>query len=182
MRGIYMVPVALFLLLAGLFVIALFLNDKNELPSMLVGHEIRSFDLPALNGTSDNNLETGRITEEVLKDGGMTVVNFWASWCGPCRIEHVQLMTLRARGVRILGINYKDEKSDALKFIDDLGDPFQRIAVDRDGRVGIDWGITGVPETFVVDGTGHVIHRIVGPLLPSDMKDVLEMVQSSGPR
>ncbi len=177
MRGVYVVPVTLFFLLASFFALALYSNDGDELPSMLIGHEVRPFDLPKLSLNSDTEIVEDRITDADLKDGRMTVVNFWASWCGPCRIEHASLMGLQKSGVRILGVNYKDEAVDAQKFLTDLGNPFEMVAVDRDGRVGIDWGITGVPETFVVNGAGQVVARTVGPLGASDVKDILRMVK-----
>jgi len=178
MRAFFVVPVILFLGLAGLFAWVLLTRDKVELPSMLVGHEVRSFDIPALDLSPDGAADAGRVTDADLKSGHMTVVNFWASWCGPCRIEQASLMGLRHDGLRILGINYKDEPADARRFLNDLGNPFERVGVDRAGRVGIDWGITGVPETFVVNGAGQVIFRVVGPLAPSDIKNLVRIAES----
>jgi cytochrome c biogenesis protein CcmG/thiol:disulfide interchange protein DsbE len=114
------------------------------------------------------------LSDQDLKQGNISIVNFWASWCGPCKIEHPQLVALAARdGFRLIGINYKDELEDARAFLDEFGDPFERIGVDEAGRVGIDWGLTGVPETFVVDGAGRIVMKHIGPLTPEDVEKEL---------
>ncbi|MEL6365997.1 MAG: DsbE family thiol:disulfide interchange protein [Pseudomonadota bacterium] len=99
-----------------------------------------------------------------LTDDGVVVVNFWASWCGPCRVEHPQLQALAGRGVRIVGVEFRDEPDAADQFLRALGDPFHARAADEDGRAGFDWGVTGIPETFVIDADGVVRAHYRGPL------------------
>jgi cytochrome c biogenesis protein CcmG, thiol:disulfide interchange protein DsbE len=106
--------------------------------------------------------------------GEVTVVNVFASWCIPCRDEHPLLVELRERtGVRLYGINQKDAPENAAAFLAELGNPYERIGADRDGRVSIDWGVYGVPETFVVDPRGTIVFKHVGPLTPSSLADEL---------
>ncbi|WP_138422920.1 DsbE family thiol:disulfide interchange protein [Maritimibacter alexandrii] len=99
-----------------------------------------------------------------LADGEVKLVNFWASWCAPCRAEHEYLMAFAEEGIPIYGINYKDEPANGRKFLDDLGNPFTAVVSDESGRTGIDWGLYGVPETFVVDGDGVIVKRFAGPI------------------
>lgn len=101
---------------------------------------------------------------EELADGEVKLVNFWASWCAPCRAEHEYLMAFAEEGIPIYGINYKDEPVNGRKFLDDLGNPFTAVVSDESGRTGIDWGLYGVPETFVVDGDGVIVKRFAGPI------------------
>jgi cytochrome c biogenesis protein CcmG/thiol:disulfide interchange protein DsbE len=95
------------------------------------------------------------------------LVNFWASWCAPCRVEHPKLEELAAEGLPIYGVNYKDEPDKALAFLAELGDPYAGIGADAGGRMGLDWGLYGVPETFVIDGDGTVVLRFAGPITQS---------------
>ncbi|MEQ1614321.1 MAG: DsbE family thiol:disulfide interchange protein, partial [Hyphomicrobiaceae bacterium] len=105
-----------------------------------------------------------------LAKGDVTVVNFWASWCVPCVQEHPMLGELKKRtGVRLIGVNHKDPEPGGLKFLTRYGNPFDAVGVDGNGRVSIDWGVYGMPETFVVDGTGRIVHKHVGPLTPETM-------------
>ena len=156
-RLVFLAPLALFLGLAGWFGAALFSGrDPRELPSALIDKPAPAFDLAGLSG--------GRLTSEALR-GQVTVVNFFASWCAPCRVEHPVLLRLaRQEKVRVIGIAYKDRPEDSRRFLAELGDPFLATGIDRDGRTGIDFGLYGVPETYVVDRQGHIRKRIVGPV------------------
>jgi cytochrome c biogenesis protein CcmG, thiol:disulfide interchange protein DsbE len=122
-----------------------------------------------------------RLTRNDL-DGRVTLVNFFASWCTPCREEHSELMALgRLPGVALDGIAYKDKPEDTRRFLERLGDPFGRIGVDRSGTTAIDFGVYGVPETYVVDATGHIRLRHVGPLTADDVKsEILPLIRQLG--
>ena len=95
---------------------------------------------------------------------GPKIVNFWASWCAPCRVEHPQLMQLAEEGIPVFGVNYKDDPVKAANFLIELGDPYSAIGADEEGRVGLEWGVYGVPETYVIDGDGNVVLRFAGPV------------------
>lgn len=162
-------PLALFALLAGLFFVRLFAGDTARIPSALIGKPAPQFDLPALEGlTGIPGLKT-----EDMRKGHVSLVNVFASWCGPCRDEHPTLMeisrdaALRAKGVELYGLSYKDEAANALGFLNLHGNPFARIGVDPAGRTAIDFGVYGVPETFVIKGDGTIAYKFVGPLSPS---------------
>jgi cytochrome c biogenesis protein CcmG/thiol:disulfide interchange protein DsbE len=160
-RLIYLAPVLVFAIIAGYFVWGL--NPERNpriLPSVLIDKPAPEFDLPTITGMDGPGLAT---TD--LKAGNVVLVNFFASWCVPCRAEHPVLMALKKRGiVPIYGINYKNKADEARGWLNELGDPYTRVGADENGRVGIDWGITGVPETFVVDGGGRIRYRQWGPI------------------
>lgn len=113
-----------------------------------------------------------------LREGGVKLVNYWASWCAPCRVEHPNLETLAKEGVVIYGVNYKDGAAKALKFLDELSDPYAAIGADESGRMSLEWGVYGVPETFVIDGTGKIVLRFAGPIteriLESQIRPAIE--------
>jgi cytochrome c biogenesis protein CcmG/thiol:disulfide interchange protein DsbE len=157
-RLIYLLPALLFLVLAGYFALALRPGyDPQELPSAMIGKEAPAFDLTALQG--DTKLSRAGL------QGQPAVVNFFASWCVPCRIEHPLLMRLAQQDhVPLYGIAYKDKPEDATKLLAQMGDPYWRIGVDREGRTGLDFGVYGVPETYVIDRSGTIRKRFVGPL------------------
>lgn len=171
-RALFLLPLALFLVLAGYFVLALRPGyDPHELPSAMIDKEAPAFDLPGLNGEG--------IARDTLK-GGPVLINFFASWCVPCRVEHPLLMRLAEHDhVPLYGIDYKDRPEDATKLLAELGDPYRRIGVDRDGRVGLDFGVYGVPETYVLDATGHIRKRFVGPLTAEQVdKELLPLLRA----
>lgn len=151
-------PPALFAVFAGVAFVALRTENRDELPSALTGRQA-----PPLTAAKAFAGAAG-LDDASLRDGTPTLVNFWASWCGPCRLEHPVLKALSESGVRVVGINYKDAPDKAAAFLAELGDPYAAIAADPTGRVGIDWGIYGVPESFVVGGDGAVLMRYPGPL------------------
>jgi len=156
-------PIA-FAAIAGLFLSGMFRDDPNALPSTLEGQSAPSVEIEALTGYAP-------ITDSLLRASGPKLVNFWASWCAPCRVEHPQLMALEAEGLAIYGVNFKDEPARARQFLDRFGDPFSGVGADQDGRMALDWGVYGVPETFVVDGNGKVILRYAGPVTASVLKN-----------
>jgi cytochrome c biogenesis protein CcmG/thiol:disulfide interchange protein DsbE len=171
-RLLFLMPVAGFLLVGGYFAYSLRPgHDPRLLPSALIDKPVSDFDLPALRGD-------GRVSRAALA-GAPALINIWASWCGPCRIEHPILMRLGAtRGVRLVGIAYKDKPEDSARFLAELGDPFQAVGVDRDGRTGLDFGVYGVPETYVVDRGGRVRLRHVGPLTAQIVdRDILPLLR-----
>lgn len=172
----YLLPLVIALLLGALLYVGLGL-DPRSIPSSLIGKPVPPYDLPPLPGK-----EPGLIAADLAKSE-VSVINVWASWCGPCRIEHPQLMRLAKTGeVRMIGINYKDREADALGFLSREGDPFQAVGVDAAGRVTIEWGVYGVPETFVVNGDGKIILKHVGPLRPEDIDEkILPAIRASQP-
>jgi len=140
--------------------------DPRGVPSALLGRPAPEFALPAVAGVDLPPLRSGDLRDA----GGPTVVNVWASWCVPCVIEHPQLMALARDGVRVLGVSHKDRPADAARFLAQRGNPFQRLGADADGRVSVDWGVYGVPETFLVDRGGIVRWRWAGPLTPDTLQ------------
>ena len=159
-----LIPLAAFMALATLFYFRLG-SDTQRLPSALIGRPAPQVTLPPLPGTNLPGLSS-----EDLRSGSVTVVNIFASWCGPCRDEHPYLMklaadaTLKGKGVRIAGLAYKDDPDQSLRFLKSLGNPYGIIGVDRSGRAGVEWGVYGVPETFVVKGDGTIMYKFVGPI------------------
>ena len=163
-RLVALVPVALFAGVGGFLLSGLFRDEPDALPSAIVGDPAPPLELTALPGKTP-------IIPAMLTDGTVKVVNYWASWCVPCRAEHPQLETL-AEDVPVLGVNYKDTRDDALAFLEELGDPFAAIGADA-GRTGLDWGLYGVPETFVIDGEGVVRLRFAGPITQSVLENTI---------
>jgi cytochrome c biogenesis protein CcmG/thiol:disulfide interchange protein DsbE len=160
------VPVLVFAALVLAFFLALRSGDPSKLPSTLVGKPVPEFALPPLDGLKrrDGSPSPGLAAAD-LATGDVTLVNVWASWCGPCRAEHPLLMRLAGEdGVRVVGINQKDVPENARRFLGALGNPFDAVGTDFDGRASIEWGVYGVPETFVVDGTGTIRLKHVGPI------------------
>lgn len=159
-----LLPPVIFASLAGLFYFGMIRDDPGALPSTMIGRPT-----PALTITS---LGDGKMpTVEGLQTGGVKLVNFWASWCGPCRAEHPNLEKMAATGIEIIGINYKDQPDNALSFLEELGNPFVEVGADTSGRTGIEWGVYGVPETFVLDSTGTILYRHPGPITTRVMEE-----------
>jgi len=159
--GAAVMPLVIFAAFAALLIYAIVKMNSGdyvprEVPTPLIGKPAPVFDLPLL-------LQQGNITEQDLK-GHVTLVNVWASWCFACRQEHEVVKFLARQGVRVIGLNYKDQGPDAKQWLDQLGNPYQKIAVDLEGRTGIDWGVYGAPETFLVDQQGIIRHKVIGPL------------------
>ena len=151
---------------AGFFLVfyfALFGGDPGRLPSALEGKRLPSFSLAWLG-------KEAALTARDLVTGQPVLLNVFASWCGPCRDEHPLLMQLAAQGVPIFGLNMKDAPDAAQRFLGQLGNPYRAIGEDRSGRVGIELGVYGVPETFVLDAQGRVLTRYAGPLTPDVLK------------
>jgi cytochrome c biogenesis protein CcmG, thiol:disulfide interchange protein DsbE len=163
-RGGYVLPLIVVTLMSVFFLVALRSGDPSRLPSPLIGKPVPQFSLGPIEG-----LETGSgVSSADLANGEVTIVNMWASWCGPCIQEHPQLVALKQQhGVRLIGINYKDEPGAARRFLARHGNPFDSIGADTTGRVAIDWGVYGVPETYVVDGNGRIAFKFIGPLSAS---------------
>lgn len=148
-------PLAAFVALAVLLASGLG-RDPQELPSALVGKPVPSFSLPSL-------LTEETYTEASLK-GRWQLVNVWATWCPTCHIEHPFLLTLAARGVAITGLNYKDETAAARQYLANMGNPFSHVIVDADGQLGLDLGVYGAPETFLVNPRGEIVLRHAGDI------------------
>ncbi|WP_428546018.1 DsbE family thiol:disulfide interchange protein [Profundibacter sp.] len=155
-------PIAIFVaLVAAFFIPGLGREDPKNIPSTRVGSPA-----PTLFISKDQDPAKG-FTDNTLREDGIKMINFWASWCGPCRAEHPNLMKLAKGGLRIYGVNYKDRKEDADRFLSSLGNPFTAILTDSKGRNGIEWGITGVPESLLIDSDGIILWHYRGPITQS---------------
>ncbi len=163
--GLRLLPVLLFAGLAAAFAISLISGPANILPSALINKTVPEFVLPSLGDDKDVDSTLPGLKTEDLKQGQVTVVNYFASWCPPCRFEHPVLMRLNQMNiVKLVGISQKDDPVKSQQFLDELGNPYSAVGVDRNGRVSIDWGVYGLPETFVVDGEGKIRYKYVGPI------------------
>ena len=160
-----LLPLGLFMALAAIFLAQLLSGrDNSVVPSALIGAEAPQTSLPPLDGTGLPGLDSTQF------EGKVTLVNVWASWCAPCRQEHPLLMQM-AQDPRIVvaGLNYKDRPENARRFLGELGNPYAQIGVDGNGRAAIDWGVYGVPETFLVGKDGRIAWKHVGPFTPDSI-------------
>jgi cytochrome c biogenesis protein CcmG/thiol:disulfide interchange protein DsbE len=172
-RWLFIVPVAVFAVVAAALAVALLEGrDPSLVPSALLGKPAPQFDLPEVPGFGPG------VTSEDLK-GQVSLVNVFASWCVSCRIEHPLLMDLGQQGeIAIYGLDYKDQPEDAAGWLADHGNPYTATGMDLDGRVGIEWGVYGVPETFVVDANGEIVYKHIGPITPEAWQDkILPIVE-----
>lgn len=163
-------PLIIFAALVALLAIGLTLNPRL-VPSPFIGKPAPEFELPLL-------LSEGSFSNKDLI-GHVTLLNVWASWCFACRQEHETVKSLGRKGIRIIGLNYKDEAADAKNWLARLGNPYQAIAADVDGRIAIDWGVYGAPETFLIDKSGIIRHKVIGPLSDQKNYDALMSVMNS---
>ncbi len=171
-RAIYLLPLILFLVIAGYFALSLRPGrDPQELPSAMIDKPMPKIDLPTLDGKS-------RLNGAAFK-GQVVIVNFFASWCVPCRAEQPILLRLKSENtVPVYGIAYKDKIPDTQHFLAQLGDPFQSIGVDRDGKLALEFGVYGVPESYVIDKSGRIRYRQVGPVSPDALEGtILPLIQ-----
>jgi len=169
-RLIFILPALVFFGLAVLFLVQL-TSGRNpaELPSVLLNKPVPTFSLAPLEGLMAEGKPVPGFSNEDLK-GHVTIVNVFASWCAPCRQEHPLLVELaRDPSVRLVGINQKDNPDNARRFLGALGNPYAAVGVDPNGRASIDWGVYGVPETFIVGPDGMIRHKHIGPLTPENL-------------
>jgi cytochrome c biogenesis protein CcmG, thiol:disulfide interchange protein DsbE len=173
-RLIVLLPLALFLALAALLLFRLGADDPSRIPSALIGRPVPDTELPPIAGL----LRDGQPVPGIKRgdfNGAVSLVNVWASWCVPCHDEAPLLMKLAEdKRIRLVGINYKDQPDNARRFIGRHGNPFVAVGADANGRASIDWGVYGVPETFVVGRDGRIAHKLIGPITPGNLDAVLK--------
>ena len=165
------IPLAIFALLVGFFAVGLF-RDPREVPSPFIGRAAPAFTLAQLHEPQK------AFTPEEMK-GKVWLLNVWASWCVACQQEHPILVDMQKRGlVPIVGLNYKDQRDDGIKWLNRYGNPYVLSAYDLEGKVGIDYGVYGVPETFVIDKQGVIRHKQIGPITPEALeKTILPLIR-----
>ena len=165
-------PLVIFAALAGLFWYALHGGDPSLLPSAMVGKRVPEFTLPPIEGLASDGKDVPGFASSDLAQGEPTLVNVFASWCLECQQEHPLLVALaKEPGIRLFGIDYKDDAAAARRFLGRYGNPYRRVGIDSSGRVGIDFGVYGVPETYVITGDGKIAYRHVGPLSEKAIRD-----------
>lgn len=169
-RWLAFLPLAVLAGLAVLFAVFALNRDPQVLPDAMVGKPMPNLALGSLDDGQPVKLR------ELASEGPM-LVNFFASWCAPCRVEHPMLMEMKASGVRIVGVAYKDKSADSQDFLAQLGDPFSLTLADQDGRAGIEFGVTGVPETYAVGRDGMILGKHSGPLTPGDAERLAKLVR-----
>jgi cytochrome c biogenesis protein CcmG/thiol:disulfide interchange protein DsbE len=168
-----MMPLVAFLALAALFLYRLGAGDPSKLPSALIGRQAPTIDLPALEGLTRDGKTVPGLTNASFA-GNVTLVNVWASWCVPCHDEAPLLDQLaKDERIQIVGINYKDAPDNARRFLNRYGNPFVAAGADPNGRASIDWGVYGVPETFLIGRDGAIAYKLVGPITAENLSKVL---------
>ena len=173
-RLLVLLPLVAFLGLAALFFFRLGAGDPSRIPSALIGREAPATDLPAVAGLERNGEPVPGIVPADFKNA-VTVLNVWASWCVPCRDEAPVLLKLAGdKRIRLVGINYKDQADNARRFLGRFGNPFAASGADANGRAAIEWGVYGVPETFIVGRDGRIAYKLVGPLTPENLEQVMK--------
>lgn len=177
-RRLVIVPLVVFAGLVALFAFRLGSGDPSRIPSALIGRAAPATPLPPLSGlTRDGTAVAG--LDPALLMGKVSVVNVWASWCVPCHDEAPLLMELARESakdsrIQLIGINYKDEADNARRFLGRYGNPFHAVGVDANGRAAIEWGVYGVPETFIVGADGKIAYKLIGPITPENFNAVLK--------
>ena len=162
-RVLYILPLSVFLIMAAYFAIGL-TKDPNILPSALIDKQVPAFSLPPIEGGPGKGFSSADL-KGPGGTGGVSIVNVFASWCLPCRAEHPQITRLAELKVAtVYGLNFKDDPKAALKWLRELGDPYAAHGADTKGRVAIDWGVYGIPETFIIDNSGIIRYKYVGPI------------------
>src|ERR1700761_3840311 len=170
-----LLPLVAFMALAAIFWFRLGDDDPSRIPSALIGHPAPQTALPALQGLVNNGAQVPGLDPAAFK-GKVSVVNVWASWCIPCHDEAPLLTELaKDKRLQMVGINYKDTPENARRFLGRYGNPFGIVGVDGNGRAAIEWGVYGVPETFIVGRDGTIVYKMVGPLAPDNFDSVMKV-------
>jgi cytochrome c biogenesis protein CcmG/thiol:disulfide interchange protein DsbE len=173
-RMVVLIPLVGFLGLALLFVVRLYSGDPATIPSALIGHPAPQTNLPPLAGLTRDGAAVPGLDPAAFQ-GAVSVLNVWASWCVPCHDEAPLLVQLaQDKRIRVVGINYKDQAENARRFLGRYGDPFAANGADENGRAAIEWGVYGVPETFVVGRDAHIAFKLIGPITPENFDSVLK--------
>ncbi len=172
-KFLVILPLLVFIALAALFFYRLGSGDPSRIPSALIGRPVPQTDLPPVEGLMQDGKPLPGLNAADFK-GNVTLVNVWASWCVPCHDEVPFLDELaKDKRIRLVGINYKDQADNARRFIGRYGNPYKGVGADPNGRAAIEWGVYGVPETFVVGRDGRIAHKLVGPITAGNLKAVL---------
>ncbi|HEV2957303.1 MAG TPA: DsbE family thiol:disulfide interchange protein [Xanthobacteraceae bacterium] len=183
-RIIVLLPLAVFLALTALFLVRLFSGDPSRIPSALIGHPAPALDLPPVVGLERDGKAIPGLAAADFR-GNVTVVNVWASWCIPCHDEAPFLLELAGDArIRLVGINYKDQPDNARRFLNRYGNPFTASGADQTGRAAIEWGVYGVPETFLIGRDGRIAYKLVGPIgaanFEQEVKPAIEKALAGG--
>ena len=168
---IKLITVSLLVFILGIFYLSLN-RTSNYDTKFLVGNKLADIELRSLQSEKF-------IVNDDFKNNKFTLINFWASWCAPCRVEHPYLMELsKNKDIKILGINFKDKKINALKFLEELGDPYDYLAKDSSGKQSVNFGIYGIPESILIDNKFNILKKIIGPLNERDIEEIKEITKS----